>query len=137
MVSCGGSHGRTVSSISSSEAPFSKASSLRKLAAMRRASRRLSLPSDCVGADQEVSVGDRLADLERCVPGGKHGEVVLVERADRFGVVDRQLRVGKRVDPRVDDLRHELTTGLSTDAVGDYPDRVLRFDEAKGHWQPI
>ena len=40
------------------------------------------------GAHQEVAVGDRLADLERAVPGGEHREVVLVELGDRLRVVD-------------------------------------------------
>jgi hypothetical protein len=46
-----------------------------------------------------------MADFERRVPGGEHGEVVLVEIVDRLGVVRGELALGDLVDP----CAHELT----------------------------
>ena len=45
-------------------------------------------------ADEEVGVGDRLADVERGVPTGERVQVLLAERGDRLRVVDRQLGSG-------------------------------------------
>src|SRR4051812_49870644 len=85
------------------------------------------------GAHQEVAVGDRLAGLERTVPGGEHREVVLVELGDRLRVVDLELGVGDLVDPGADRLAEELATGLATDRVGDGADRIGGIYKAEGH----
>src|SRR5436305_4651350 len=45
------------------------------------------------GVDEEVLVGDRVAYLQRGVPGGEHREVVLVEVFDGLDVVGLQLRL--------------------------------------------
>jgi hypothetical protein len=67
------------------------------------------------GAHQEVAVRDRLADLHRAVPGGEHGDVVLVELGDRLGVVLLELLVGNLVDPGAHRLAEELAAGLTAD----------------------
>ena len=85
------------------------------------------------GAQQEVLVGDRLADLERRVPRGEDGQVVVVELVDRLCVVDLQLVVGDLVDPCAHDLAEQLAAGLAAHALGDDSDRFLRFDEAERH----
>src|SRR4051812_36646464 len=82
---------------------------------------------------EEVAVGDRLADLQRGVPGGEHRQVVLVEVGDRLGVVSVQLALWDLVDPRADELAEQLTPGLAADGLCDDADRVVRFDEAEGH----
>src|SRR3954471_21856311 len=84
-------------------------------------------------ADEEVAVGDRLADLQRRVPRGEHREVVLVEVGDGLGVVQLELAVRDLVDPRAHDLAHELTAGLTPDRLGDDTYGVLGFDEAERH----
>ena len=56
------------------------------------------------GAEEELLVGDRLADLELGVPGREDGQVVVVELFHGLGVVDQQLVVGDLVDPRTHDL---------------------------------
>ena len=124
--------GSTVSSACSSETPAWKASSPRKPAAIFSASRRFS-PRLEKTPDEEVRVGDRLADLQRGVPGGEQVQVVLVEVGDRLGVVDGQLLVGDVVDPRAHDLADELTASLAADGLGDHADCVLRLDEAQRH----
>src|ERR1700761_5305543 len=85
------------------------------------------------GAHQEVAVGDRLAALERSVPGGEHREVVLVELGDRLRVVDLELGVGDLVDPGAHRLAEELATGLAADRIGYGADRVAWIYEAEGH----
>src|SRR3954447_25462151 len=88
------------------------------------------------GAHEEVAVGDRLADLERAVPGGEHREVVFVELGDRLRVVDFELVVGDLVHPGARRLPEELAASLSTDGVGDGPDGVGWVYKAEGHQLP-
>src|SRR3954470_11475413 len=83
--------------------------------------------------DQEVAVGDRLADLQRGVPGGEHRQVVVVEVGDRLGVLVLELAVRDLVDPRTDELTHQLTTGFAPDRLGDDADGVLWFDKTERH----
>ncbi len=85
------------------------------------------------GSHQEVAVGDRLADLERAVPGGEHREVVLVELGERLRVVRLQLVVGDLVDPGPHRLAEQLPAGLAADRVGDRPDRVSWVYETESH----
>jgi pimeloyl-ACP methyl ester carboxylesterase len=85
------------------------------------------------GAHEEVAVGDRLTELQRAVPGGKHREVVLVELRERFRVVGLELVVGDLVDPGADRLAEQLATRLAADRVGDCADRVGGVYEAEGH----
>src|SRR5215217_7604330 len=85
------------------------------------------------GAQQEVLVGDRRADLERGVPGCEHRQVMLVQVVDGLRVVRRELLVGDLVDPRADQLAQQLPAGLAADRLGDDADGVLRLDEAQGH----
>src|SRR4051794_5648639 len=82
---------------------------------------------------EEVAVGDRLADLERCVPGGQHREVVLVEVGDGLGVVGVQLTFRDLVDPGAHELAEQLPPGLTADGLCDDADGIVRFDEAEGH----
>ena len=89
------------------------------------------------GAHQEVPVRDRLADLERAVPGGEHREVVLVELGERLGVVGLELAVGDLVHPGADRLAEELAASLAADRVGDRADRVGWVYEAERHRGPI
>ena len=65
--------------------------------------------------EQELLVGDRLADLERGVPGGKHREVVIVEVLHGLRVVDVQLVVRDLVNPRGDHLAEKLAARLPAD----------------------
>src|SRR5205807_9841727 len=76
---------------------------------------------------------DRLADLERGVPGGEHRQVLVVEIGDRLGVVRDQIALGDLVHPRAHHLADELPTRLTAHRLGDDADGVLGFDEAKGH----
>ena len=126
------SHGSTVSSASSSPTPC-----LERLlpAEARRDLERLAavLAQRREDVDQELLVGNRMADLERCVPGGQHREIVLVQVGDRLGVVGRELRLGDLVHPRLDDLAEDLATRLAANGIGDHPDGVLRLDEAEWH----
>src|SRR4051812_23891629 len=84
-------------------------------------------------ADEEVAVGDRLADLQRRVPGGEHRQVVLVEVGDGLGVVQLELAVRDLIHPGAHDLAHELTAGLAPDRLSDDTYGVLGFDEAERH----
>ena len=126
------SHGSTMSSAWSSAKPALNASSPRRPAAIFSASRRFS-PSEREGADQEVLVRDRRADLHRRVPRGQHRQVVLVEVIDRLGVVRRELLLGDLVDPRAHQLAQQLATRLAPDRLGDDADGVLRLDETQWH----
>ena len=128
------SRGSTVSSACSSETPglegflaAEASGDLERLAAVLAEARE--------HADEEVGVGDRLADLQRGVPGGEQVQVVLVEIGDRLGVVDRQLLVGDVIHPCAHDLADKLTARLAADRLGDHADGVLGLDEAKGHWR--
>src|SRR4051794_32019453 len=64
---------------------------------------------------------------------GEHRQIVLVEIVDSLGVVHDELVVRDLVDPGVNDLAEQLTTGLTTDRFGDYSDGLLGFDEAERH----
>ena len=99
---------------------------------MRSASRRC-WPEVPERAEEELLVGDRMADLERGVPGGEHRQVVVVELLDGLGVVHRELVVGDLVDPCADHLAEELPACLAADALGHDSDRFLRLDEAERH----
>ena len=124
--------GSTVSSACSSATPAWKASSPRKPGGdLQRLAPVLAEARE--HAHEELRVGDRLADLERRVPGGEQVQVVLVEVGDRLGVVDRQLLVGDVVDPRAHDLADELAARLAADRLGDHADRILGLDEAEWH----
>ncbi len=126
------SHGSTVSSACSSLTPDSKAivaaeagRDLQRLApVLAEAGERL---------EQELLVGDRLADLERRVPGGEHRQVVVVEVLDGLGVVDLELVLGDLVDPGANHLAEQLPPRLAADRLGDDADRFLWLDEAEGH----
>src|SRR5579875_899988 len=83
--------------------------------------------------DEELLARQRLAHLERDVPGGEERQVVLVEIGDRLGVVGFELRLGDLVHPGADDLAEDLPACLTAHRVGDDADGVLRFDEAEGH----
>ena len=132
IVRSSDSHGRTVSSACSSLTPASKASSPRKPAAIRSASRRCS-PELREGLQQELLVGYRLADLERGVPRGEHRQVVVVEHLDGLGVVHLQLVVGDLVDPRAHDLAEQLAPCLAADGVRHDANGFLGLYEAQGH----
>src|SRR3954447_3069285 len=84
-------------------------------------------------ADEEVTVGDRLAHLERRVPRGEHREVVLVEVGDGLGVVRLELAIRDLIDPRAHDLTDELAPRLAADRLGDDSYGVLGFDETERH----
>src|ERR1700729_844575 len=84
-------------------------------------------------ADEEVGVGNRMADLERGVPGRQQVQVVLIQAGDRALVMERELPVGKIVNPCAHHLADELPAGLAADGVGDHSDRVVRLDEAEWH----
>jgi hypothetical protein len=86
-------------------------------------------------AHEEVAVGDRLAHLERGMPGGEHAEVVLVEVGDRLGVVGLEVGLGDLVHPGADELAEELAPRLASNGFGNDADRVPGFDEAEGHRQ--
>jgi hypothetical protein len=47
--------------------------------------------------------------------------------------MDDELVVGNLVDPRMDDLPEQLTTGFTTDGLGYDADGLLGFDEAERH----
>src|SRR4051794_17390469 len=89
------------------------------------------------GADEEVLVGHRLADVERRVPGRQHREVFLVEVLNRLGVVDLQLVVGNFVHPCAHDFPEELAAGLTADRFRHNADCFLRLYEAEWHPGPI
>ena len=120
----------------SSLTPASKASSPLKPAAIRSASRRL-LAEVREGAEQELLVRDRVADLERGVPGREDRQVVVVELLDGLRVVHLELVLGDLVDPRADDLAEQLPARLAADALRNDPDRFLRLDEAQWHGRHI
>ena len=67
------------------------------------------------GAHQEVSVRNRVPDVHRGVPGGEHGDVVVVELGDRAGVMGLELVVGDLVHPGADRLPEELAARLAAD----------------------
>ena len=85
------------------------------------------------GADQEVLVRDRRADLHRRVPRGQHRQVVLVEVGDGLGVVRRELLLRDLVDPRTHQLAQQLAARLAPDRLRDHADGVLRLDETQWH----
>src|SRR4051794_16182073 len=74
-----------------------------------------------------------MTNLQRCVPGGEHRQVVLVEVLDGLGVVDGELVVRDLVDPCMHDLAQQLTARFATDRLGYYADGLLGLDEAKRH----
>src|SRR3954453_10309064 len=67
------------------------------------------------------------------MPCSEHRQIVLVEVVDGLGVVHDEFVVRDLVDPRVNDLTEQLTTGLATYRLGDYADSLLGFDEAERH----
>ncbi len=84
-------------------------------------------------ADQEVAVGQRVADVHRRVPSGEHREVVLVELGDRLGVVSVELVVGDLVDPGAHRLSEELAAGLATNGIRNDADGIGWIYEAERH----
>ncbi len=83
--------------------------------------------------DEEVGIGNGMADLERGVPGGQQVQVVLVQTGDRTLVVECELPVGKIVDPCAHNLADKLPSSLATNGICDHPDGVVRLDEAERH----
>ena len=122
--------GSTVSSAWSSATPPLKATSPRNPAAIFEGLASI-LAERREHADEELRVRDRLAHLERGVPGGEQVQVLLVEVGDRLRVVHGELLVGDVVNPCAHDLADQLAAGLAPHGIGDHPDRVLGLDEAQ------
>ena len=74
-----------------------------------------------------------MTDLERGVPCGQQVQVILVEAGDRALIVERELLVGKIVDPCAHNLADELPSSLAADGICDHSDGVVWLDEAERH----
>ena len=83
--------------------------------------------------DEKFLVGQRVAHLQRHVPGRQQRQVVFVEVGDRLGVMRPELGLRNLIHPCAHHLTEDLATRFTTNRVGDHPDGILRFDEAQGH----